>query len=103
MEVWTLSVEGDAAVLVAVLYDNIPPVATLIRSTRPDPKDIYSFWCQLAVSPAAAATGCKLLSRLNAEPLGATNIGAYGRTQDSALSAAVCSGPRESKPFGVET
>ena len=41
MEVWTLSVEGDAAVLVAVLYDNIPSVATLIRSIRPDPKDSY--------------------------------------------------------------
>ena len=55
MEVWTLSVEVDAAVLVVVLYDNIPSVATLIRSIRPDPKDIYSFWCQLAVLPAAAA------------------------------------------------
>ena len=49
MEVWTLSVEADAAVLMVVLYDNIPSVATLIRSTRPDHKDIYSFWCQLAV------------------------------------------------------
>ena len=55
MEVWTLSVEADAAVLVVVLYDNIPSVATLIRSIRPDPKDIYSFWCQLAVSPAGTA------------------------------------------------
>ena len=36
MEVWTLSVEADAAVLVVVLYDNIPSVATLIRSIRPD-------------------------------------------------------------------
>ena len=52
MEVWTLSVEADAAVLMVVLYDNIPSVATLIRSTRPDHKDIYSFWCQLAVSSA---------------------------------------------------
>ena len=103
MEVWTLSVEADAAVLVVVLYDNIPSVATLIRSTRPDHKDIYSFWCQLAGSSAAAATCCIFVSRLNAEPLIATNIRAYGRTQDSALSAAVCSGPRESKPFGVET
>ena len=41
MEVWTLSVEADAAVLMVVLYDNIPPVATLIRSIRPDPKDSY--------------------------------------------------------------
>ena len=49
MEVWTLSVEADAAVLMVVLYDNISSVATLIRSIRPDPKDIYSFWCQLAV------------------------------------------------------
>ena len=42
MEVWTLSVEADAAVLVVVLYDNIPSVATLIRSIRPDPKDFYT-------------------------------------------------------------
>ena len=41
MEVWTLSVEGDAAVLVVVLYDNIPSVATLIRSIRTDTKDFY--------------------------------------------------------------
>ena len=42
MEEWTLSDEADAAVLVVVLYDNIPSVATLIRSIRPDPKDFYT-------------------------------------------------------------
>ena len=64
MEVWTLSVEADAAVLVVVLYDNIPSVATLIRSTRPDHKDIYSFWCQLAVSSAGAAAILQTLVQL---------------------------------------
>ena len=64
MEVWTLSVEADAAVLMVVLYDNIPSVATLIRSTRPDHKDIYSFWCQLAVSSAGAATSLRLFVQL---------------------------------------
>ena len=76
MEVWTLSVEADAAVLVVVLYDNIPSVATLIRSTRPDHKDIYSFWChcQLAGSLAPAATGCVFASRFSLERLIATNV-----------------------------
>ena len=72
MEVWTLSVEADAAVLVAVLYDNIPSVATLIRSIRPDPKDIYSFWCQLAVSLAPASLSRKLVGTFSLERLIAT-------------------------------
>ena len=74
MEVWTLSVEADAAVLVVVLYDNIPSVATPIRSTRPDHKDIYSFWCQLAVSSAGAATSCIFVARFSLERLIATEV-----------------------------
>ena len=74
MEVWTLSVEADAAVLVVVLYDNIPSVATLIRSTRPDHKDIYSFWCQLAGSLAPAATLFRLVARFSLERLIAIKV-----------------------------
>ena len=74
MEVWTLSVEGDAAVLVIVLHNIIPSVATLIRSIRPDPKDIYSFWCQLAGSSAGAATCCVFVRSFDAERLIATKV-----------------------------
>ena len=41
MEVWTLSVEVDAAVFMVVLYGHIRFVGTLIRPTRPHTKDLY--------------------------------------------------------------
>ena len=41
MEVWTLSVEADAAVLGGVLYANILAVATLIRPNGALTKDFY--------------------------------------------------------------
>ena len=41
MEVWTLSVEADAAVLGGVLYANMLAVATLIRPNGAPTKDFY--------------------------------------------------------------
>ena len=41
MEVWTLSVEADAAVLGGVLYANILAVATPIRPNGAPTKDFY--------------------------------------------------------------
>ena len=42
MEVWTLSVEVDAAVFVVVLYDNILAIATLIRPNGAHTKNFYT-------------------------------------------------------------
>ena len=41
MDVWTLSVEADAAVIVVMLYGNILAISALIRPNRPHNKDFY--------------------------------------------------------------
>ena len=42
MEVWTLSVETDAAVFMGVLYGNIIAIATLIRPNGAHTKNFYT-------------------------------------------------------------
>ena len=42
MEVWTLSVEADAAVFMGVLYGNILAIATLIRPNGAHTKNFYT-------------------------------------------------------------
>ena len=41
MDVWTLSVEVNAAAFIGVLYGNILAIATLIRPNRAHTKDFY--------------------------------------------------------------
>ena len=42
MEVWTLSVEGDAAVFMGVLFGDILAIATLIRPNGAHTKNFYT-------------------------------------------------------------
>ena len=42
MEVWTLSVEANAAVFMGVLYGNIIAIATLIRPNGAHTKNFYT-------------------------------------------------------------
>ena len=41
MDVWTLSVEANAAAFMGVLYGNILAISALIRPNRPRTKDFY--------------------------------------------------------------
>ena len=42
MDVWTLSVEGDAAVFMGVLFGDILAIATLIRPNGAHTKNFYT-------------------------------------------------------------
>ena len=59
MEVWTLSVEVDAAVFVIVLYGNIPAIATLIRPNGAHTKNFYT---QLMSARRLACGGGNLIA-----------------------------------------
>ena len=58
MEVWTLSVEANAAVFMGVLYRNILAIATLIRPNGAHTKNFYT---QLMSARRLACGGGNLL------------------------------------------
>ena len=57
MEVWTLSVEGDAAVFMGVLFGDILAIATLIRPNGAHTKNFYT---QLMSARRLACAGGKI-------------------------------------------
>ena len=78
MEVWTLSVEADAAVFIGVLYDNILAIATLIRPNGAHTKNFYTQLMSarrlVCRRGSKLARVCRGASRLSAERLRVTLI-----------------------------